>query len=137
MAEPFRQDRTTPRLCLPGSRSPLCPPRPPDSGPLAPPEELGPAPVRALSSGTSRRGNIGRRLWPSGPATPLVGCAPPRSSSRPERAARERPPRLLYHSPCSSCAHLASAVKEHISRLVLSTHPDYLGALEKVRRFVR
>jgi MoxR-like ATPase len=32
---------------------------------------------------------------------------------------------------------LASAVKEYISRMVLSTHPDYPGALEKVRRFVR
>lgn len=32
---------------------------------------------------------------------------------------------------------LASAVKEHISRLVLSTHPDDAGAPEMVRRFVR
>ncbi len=32
---------------------------------------------------------------------------------------------------------LASSVKEHISRLVLSTHPDDAGAPEMVRRFVR
>jgi MoxR-like ATPase len=32
---------------------------------------------------------------------------------------------------------LAAAVKEYISRLVLSTHPDQAGAPEKVRRFVR
>ncbi len=32
---------------------------------------------------------------------------------------------------------LASAVKEYISRLVLSTHPDDAGAPEMVRRFVR